>query len=69
MRGEDIERPGRALLLAHGIGGLFLGAAGTGLGFGALLGCLFLWGGCGGVAMSMSRTIMQDRRRRVSAGA
>ncbi len=59
LRGEDVQRQGRALLLAHGVGGVFLAAAGLGLGFSTLLACVFLWGGCGGVAMSMSRTIMQ----------
>ena len=59
LRGEDVQRQGRALLLAHGVGGVFLAAAGLGLGFSTLLACVFLWGACGGVAMSMSRTIMQ----------
>ena len=60
LRGEDVRRQGRALLLAHGVGGVFLAAAGLGLGFSTLLACVFLWGACGGVAMSMSRTIMQE---------
>ena len=59
--GEDVRRQGRALLLAHGVGGVFLAAAGLGLGFGTLLACVFLWGACGGVGMSMSRTIMQEQ--------
>lgn len=61
----DVRRQGRALLLANGLGCVFLAAAGlvaygSSLGFWAVTGCIFLWGTCGGVAMSMSRTIMQE---------
>ena len=56
----DLRRPGRALLLAHGLGCFFLAAAGLGFGIGAVALCLWLWGVCGGVAMSMSRAIMQE---------
>lgn len=56
----DLRRPGRALLLAHGLGCLFLAAAGLGFGIGAVAVSLWLWGVCGGVAMSMSRAIMQE---------
>ncbi len=68
----DIKRQGRALLFTQGIGGVFLAAAGFGFGFPLMVGCIYLWGLCGGVAMSMSRTIMQeqapdDQRGRVMA--
>lgn len=68
----DIKRQGRALLFTQGIGGVFLAAAGFGFGFPVMVGCIYLWGLCGGVAMSMSRTIMQeqapdDQRGRVMA--
>ena len=61
----DVRRQGRALLLAHALGCVFLAATGAvayGSPFGlwALAGCIYLWGACGGVAMSMSRTIMQE---------
>ncbi len=71
LRG-GVQRKGRALLLAHGIGCVFLASAGLGIGFWAVIVCVFLWGACGGVAMSMSRTLMQeaapdDQRGRVMA--
>ena len=59
----DLRRPGRALLLSHVFGSVFLAAAGfaaMGLGFWAVVACIYLWGTCGGVAMSMSRAIMQE---------
>lgn len=56
----DLRRPGRALLLSQGLGCFFLAAAGLGFGFGAVVFCLWLWGVCGGVSMSMSRAIMQE---------
>ena len=61
----DLRRPGRALLWAHGLGCICLAAAGwasggLALGFWAVVACIYLWGACGGIAMSMSRTIMQE---------
>ena len=56
----DLRRPGRALLLAHGVGCVFLAAAGLGFGIWAVALSLWLWGACGGVAMSMSRAMMQE---------
>ena len=64
LRGGDLRRQGRALLLAHALGGVFLAVTGLvaalGMSFWAVVVCLYLWGACGGVAMSMSRTIMQE---------
>ena len=67
-----IRRPRRALLLAQALGAVALGIAGFGFGFPVFATCIFLWGGCGGIAMSMARTIMQeqapyDQRGRVMA--
>ena len=72
LLGGDLRRQGRALLLAHFLGCIFLAAAGLDFGFWAAIACIYLWGACGGVAMSMSRTIMQeaapdDQRGRVMA--
>lgn len=61
LRLGDVRRQGRALVLAHVAGALFLGAAALAPAFGAYLVALFLWGSCGGVAMTMSRTIMQEQ--------
>ncbi len=57
----DIHRQGRALLLAQGIGAFALASAGSGLGLSALIFSVFCWGLCGGIAMTMSRTIMQEQ--------
>lgn len=67
-----IRRPGRTLLVAHALGAVMLCLAGAGFDFAVFAGCIFLWGGCGGVAMSMARAIMQeqapyDQRGRVMA--
>ncbi len=61
MRFGDIHRQGRALLVAQGIGAFALAGAGLGLGFYTAVGAIFAWGLCGGIAMTMSRTIMQER--------
>ncbi len=67
-----IRRPRRALLLGQALGAVALGAAGLGFEFPVFAALIFLWGGCGGIAMSMARTIMQeqapyDQRGRVMA--
>ena len=61
MRKGDIQRQGRALLLAQGFGSVALACGGLGLGFYTLLASVFVWGMCGGFALTMSRTIMQER--------
>jgi MFS family permease len=60
MRVGDIQRPGRALLGAQMIGSVALGSIGFGFEFPILLALVFVWGMGGGIAMSMSRTIMQS---------
>ena len=60
LRYGDIKRQGRALVLSQGIGALILALAGFNWGFEILVITLFFWGTCGGVAMTMSRTIMQE---------
>lgn len=74
LRFGDVHRQGRALIMAHGFGGLSLACAGMdfGLGFSWVVLCIFVWGICGGVAMTMARTIMQeqapeDQRGRIMA--
>lgn len=61
LRFGDIRRQGRALLLAQLVGAcvLAIGAFVTHLGL--LMVVLFAWGICGGMAMTMSRTIMQEQ--------
>ncbi len=61
MRFGDIVRQGRALLLSQAAGAIMLAAIGIGLSFSMTLVCIFLWGMCGGIAMSMARTIMQEQ--------
>lgn len=61
MRFGDIKRQGRAMLIAQMLGSIALLGGGLGLGFNTLIICVFVWGLCGGVAMTMSRTVMQEQ--------
>ena len=72
LRMGDIRRPGRALLIAHMIGALALASAALGIGFAALIISVGVWGLAGGVAVTMTRTIMlelapADQRSRIMA--
>jgi MFS family permease len=49
------------LILSQGIGALVLAGAGLASGFSLAVFILFIWGMCGGIAMTMSRTIMQEQ--------
>ncbi len=60
LRLGDVHRQGRALILAQGIGGLVLAGAAFVPLFSWFVAALFFWGVCGGVAMTMARTIMQE---------
>jgi MFS family permease len=57
----DVRRQGRALLLSQGLGAAVLASAGLAPSFGVWVLALFVWGMCGGIAMTMSRTIMQEQ--------
>ena len=61
LRIGDIYRQGRALLASQAIGALALASAALGLGLYTLILSVFCWGLCGGIAMTMSRTIMQEQ--------
>jgi len=61
MRFGDIKRQGRAMLIAQMLASIALLGSGLGLGFNSLIICVFVWGLCGGVAMTMSRTVMQEQ--------
>lgn len=62
MRFGDIRRMGRALLLSQMVGAVVLASIGVfEPSFSALLVFVYMWGMCGGIAMSMSRTIMQEQ--------
>ncbi|MDC0996480.1 MFS transporter [Pseudomonadales bacterium] len=72
LRIGNVHRQGRALLCAQGIGAIILAGGGLELGLTSLAVCIFLWGVCGGLAMTMSRTVMQelappDQRARMMA--
>ena len=58
---REIRHKGNALLIAHGLGALVLGIGAFNWSFPVFLCIMFCWGTCGGVAMSMSRTIMQEQ--------
>jgi MFS family permease len=61
LRLGDVRRQGRALLAAQGVGAVVLGSAGFAPSFSIWMLALFAWGTCGGIAMTMSRTIMQEQ--------
>ena len=60
-RVADLTHPGRALILAQAAGAVVLGCAGLGVPFPVFVALILTWGAFGGVAMSMSRTIVQER--------
>tara|TARA_B100000686_G_scaffold354251_1_gene463501 strand:- start:6200 stop:7120 length:921 start_codon:yes stop_codon:yes gene_type:complete len=60
MRLGGFQRQGRALLISHGLGAIVLGVGGFDLPFWAFAVVIGSWGACGGIAVSMSRTIMQE---------
>lgn len=60
MRIGDVRRRFRALIAAQAVGAVILALVGVGFGFAATLVLIFVWGMCGGLAMSMARTIMQE---------
>ncbi|MEM1230925.1 MAG: MFS transporter [Pseudomonadota bacterium] len=61
LRVGDIRRQGRALILSQLIGSVALGVSALMPSFSAFLLVIFIWGICGGIAMTMSRTIMQEQ--------
>jgi MFS family permease len=61
LRFGDVQRPGRALISSHVIGSLALGAAGLMSAFMDAVAIMLVWGMCGGIAIAMSRTIMQEQ--------
>ncbi|MFN3236742.1 MAG: MFS transporter [Pseudomonadales bacterium] len=60
LRFGEIHRQGRALLISQAIGSIVLASASFKAGFSLLTASIFVWGLCGGIAMTMSRTIMQE---------
>jgi len=61
LRLGDIRRQGRALLVAQGTGALVFASAAFAGSFPLFVFAVFVWGICGGVAMTMARTIMQEQ--------
>jgi MFS family permease len=61
LRFGDIRRQGRALLIAQLVGACVLAIGAFVTHIGLLMVVLFAWGMCGGMAMTMSRTIMQEQ--------
>lgn len=60
LRLGTVERPGRALLISQIVGGFVLALGVLPMGYWVFVLLIFCWGVCGGVAMSMSRSIMQE---------
>ena len=61
LRFGDIAHQGRALLLSLLSGSVVIFGVALAPSFPVLLLALFVWGACGGVAMAMARTIIQER--------
>jgi MFS family permease len=61
LRLGDVRRQGRALLLSQGLGALVFASAAMAQSFVLFVFAVFVWGICGGLAMTMSRTIMQEQ--------
>ena len=55
-----VSQPGRALLIFQGLGAVVLLASGLMQNFALFVAAVFCWGLCGGIAMPMSRTLMQE---------
>ena len=60
LRIGTLLQPGRALLFAQFLGGLVLALGFLQMDYWLFVVIIFFWGLCGGVAMSMSRTVMQE---------
>ena len=60
LRVGYVRQPGRALLLFPGLGAVVLLSSGFMENFVLFVTAIFFWGMCGGIAMPMSRTLMQE---------
>lgn len=60
LRVGYVSRAGRALILAQGVGSFVLMSAGFVSNQIVFTGLVFVWGICGGLAMPMSRTLLQQ---------
>lgn len=60
LRVGYVRMPGRALLTFQGLGAVALFMSGFMESFPLFVGAIFCWGLCGGIAMPMSRTLMQE---------
>ncbi|MFT7218709.1 MAG: MFS family permease [Candidatus Azotimanducaceae bacterium] len=56
-----VKRPGRALILSLAMAGILLGLTTYVTEFRMLLMVVFMWGAAGGLVMTMSRSIMQEK--------
>ncbi len=68
----DVSRQGRALLASQLVAACALGSVGLGMPFAGAVAGICAWGMCGGITMTMSRTIMHehapaDQRARIMA--
>ena len=68
LRLGDVQRQGRALLFSQGVGAVVLAGAAVAPSFSLWVLALFVWGVCGGAAMTMSRTIMQEQAPEAQRG-
>ncbi|MBL4681859.1 MAG: MFS transporter [Pseudomonadales bacterium] len=60
MKMGNIQHKGRALLISQILGCFALAGGALGSGISSLVGFVYCWGMCGGISMTMSRTIMQE---------
>ena len=61
LRFGTVHKPGLGLLASQFCGALVLACCIFPVSYAVFLGIIFLWGLCGGVAMSLSRAIMQEQ--------
>ncbi|MEM9743525.1 MAG: MFS transporter [Pseudomonadota bacterium] len=61
LRLGDVRNQGRALIASQVVGSIVLFTAASMSTFGGFLVLVFIWGLCGGLAMTMARTIMQEQ--------
>lgn len=61
LRYGTVNRPGAALLAAQFVGAVVLSCCVFDVSYATFVGIIFVWGLCGGLAMTLSRAVMQEQ--------